>query len=473
MAELKELRLYNAKSFGDVAEGGIHTQEISVGPIHYDNKLGVGDGRAGFREIDNSLSFVELPNRRGWTFQFNNYQPLAPEYADEWILYRDLFKKKDQVTGFRARTANHVLGRLVPNVPGLTMQNAVVYDDAFGTGIDLIIAFTYRKMLKIVRIRDGFKPNVDTDFDFEIKYPDLVNVYEEDPDTKTLSPIVAGEPLVLKARSRIFIGTDQLDGDEWFTRVNPVRVWDSGTVTGIGTGKKSNIAPAAIIVAGGKTFLRKRVTAAFLATCVGDVFTDAVFAYTETKDTYYGTAFTTGGNPDGDSLNTGGWGDNYYSFIEWDLTGTLNATNTHKAYVKLSCTQIATNDSVSRLQVVTASWTEAGVTSAANPTATTTNEVAFPNMQTVKALNGGSVAGNPRVMIDWTLNYQQWKNAIISNFGVKIDGDEGPEDAAHSFASSDHANPELHPLLIVSTAPMLFGNRVRTPNGMSASDRAL
>ena len=87
MKELKEKRDYKLTEF--IEENGDHVFRIYVDDIYYDNKLGVGDGELGFRQIDNTLTWDEV--RRGWIFKFHNYQPFLPEYADEWFEYRDLF----------------------------------------------------------------------------------------------------------------------------------------------------------------------------------------------------------------------------------------------------------------------------------------------------------------------------------------------------------------------------------------------
>ena len=444
--ELTDLRTYNSKTFGKPT--GVRTVFVTVGHFHYFNKLGVGDGRVAFREIDNTLQWNEA--RRGWTFLFHNYQPFVPEFADDWFLYRDLFQGKDQITGFRARDAAHVAGRLVDSVPNVTSQNAVIYDDALGAGIDLIAAFTHKKMRKIVRIRDGFKPSVDTNFDFEMRYPDGVEVYECDPDTGILTQVDPMTPYVLKQRSQLFIGHDAADGEDWFTRINPVRAWDSG-VAGNGTGQIVQIAPAAIAVANGRTFLRKRMTAAFFSASVGDVFTDATFSYTETKDTYYGTSFTTGGAPDAETLAIGGWGEFYYPYIEWVLTGTPVSADTFKAFVSLNISGLAVNDSTSTLRRVTSSWTEAGVTNAAHPTDTATGEVSLGNM-----MSYAPSALNPRIMVDWTQMYKDWKDGVNSNFGVKVHS-AGNNNAQHNLCSSDNLNSNLQPLLIISYAPAVDG----------------
>ena len=126
MKELKEKRDYKLTEF--VEKNGDHVFRIYANDIYYDNKLGVGDGELGFRKIDSTLVWDEV--RRGWTFEFHNYRPFLPEYADEWFEYRDLYKTKDQTTRFRP-VCEHVQGVLVESIPGLTDQDAVVYEDAF------------------------------------------------------------------------------------------------------------------------------------------------------------------------------------------------------------------------------------------------------------------------------------------------------------------------------------------------------
>lgn len=415
--------------------------KVFAGDIHYYNKLKLGDGTAGFRRIDNTLEWVELPNRRGWTFQYHSYQPLAPEYADEWILYRDLYHGKDQVFGMKARGAGHVLGRLVQNIPGVTDQNAVIYDDAFGPGIDLIIKFTFRKMVKLVRIREGFYPAADTDFDFALLIPDGSGFYQKDLDTKELLPLDPATPVALRPRSELYIGTDRADGRDWYTRVQPIRIWDSGVVTGPGTGMKMEITPAAIAIIGGKPFLRKRLRASFFTDAVGDVYTDATFNYYEDKDTYYGTSFTTGGNPNGTNLAIGGWGDFYYSFLEFDLTNLPAAADVSDVKLSLKLTGVAANDSTTSIQRVTASWTEAGVTSASNPAATTTNQVALTNPVTVGAGNR-----DDKSILTF---YTGWKNGTFSNFGVKLNSTTN-NNAQHNYHSSDASSYTHFPYLLIT-----------------------
>mgnify|MGYP001566199941 CR=1 FL=1 len=400
MKELKEKRDYKLTEF--VEENGDHVFRIYADDIYYDNKLGVGDGELGFRQIDSTLTWDEV--RRGWTFEFHNYRPFLPEYADEWFEYRDLYKTKDQTTRFRP-ICNHVQGVLV--------QNAIMYADAFAEGIDLIIKFTFRKMIKLVRVRDSFKPDADTVFDFEIELPN-------DKDF-----IVENE--------RVKIGSDS------YTYINFARAWDSG-VTGENTGMKCELTPTEFVNENGKLILRKTLLHSFTKDSIGDVFTDATFTYSENKDTYYGTSFVTGGDPNGVELWYGGWGDFYYSFIEWDLSSIPSGGNIKSAKVAFYVNSVPTNNPNLNYHRVTASWTEAGVTSSSNPS-WNAGAFATPTNTMTVGYDITNISGQVR----------DWRNGVQSNFGLTVRATSN-NDARGGYASSDNSDSGKHPYIEVVKA---------------------
>jgi len=400
MKELKEKRDYKLTEF--IEENGDHVFRIYTDDIYYNNKLGVGDGELGFRQIDSTLTWDEV--RRGWTFKFHNYQPFLPEYADEWFEYRDLYKTKDQTTRFRP-VCNHVQGVLV--------QNAIVYADAFAEGIDLIIKFTFRKMIKVVRVRDGFKPDTDISFDFDLELPQGKEI------------IVDGD----KAK----IGSDS------YTYINPARAWDSG-VPGENAGINCQLMPTDFVTEAKGLVLRKTLTETFLKASVGDVFTDATFTYSENKDTYYGTSFTTGGAPDSEELWYGGWGDHYYAFVEWDLTSLPSGGNIKLARSAFYVTSVPTNNPSIRYHRVTASWTEAGVTSASNPSFNATPFATPANTMTV-GYDLTIISGQVR----------DWRNGVHSNFGLSV-RDTANSDSRGAYASSDNVDSNKHPYIEVVKA---------------------
>lgn len=408
MKELKEKRDYKLTEF--IEKNGDHVFRIYVDDIYYDNKLGVGDGELGFRQIDNTLVWDEV--RRGWKFEFHNYQPFLPEYADEWFEYRDLYKTKDQTTRFRP-VCDHVQGVLVTDIPGITTQNAVVYADAFGKGIDLIIKFTFRKMIKLIRVHDGFKPDVDTGFDFDLELPQGKEIIVDGDQAK--------------------IGSDS------YTYINPARAWDSG-LPGENAGMNCQMMPTDFVTETKGLVLRKTLTQAFLKNSIGDVFTDATFTYTENKDTYYGTSFTTGGAPDSEELWYGGWGDHYYAFVEWDLSSLPSGGNIKSAKTAFYVNSVPPNNPSIRYHRVTSSWTEAGVTSSTNPSFNATQFATPANTMTV-GYDLTIVSGQVR----------DWRNGVHSNFGLSI-RDTANSNSRGAYASSDNVDSGKHPYIEVVKA---------------------
>ena len=443
MNEILPQRSYNAKTFD--TETGEKIQRIYPVPIHYFNKLGVGDGIAGWREIDHILSFNAA--RGGWEFLFNNFLPLLPEFADGIIEFRDIFQEKDQTITYRARSA-HVKGELrTDSIPSAINGNYVLYPDALGSGVDLILGFKRTKLVKLARVRNGFYPAADLNLDFEIGLPaSKVNVFNS-ADSKT---ILSGTKLVadntidaqkiasLDNKKSLYIGKDQNDGKNWFTVLRPLRIWDSG-VAGSDTGRKVNLLPWQFFLDGSIIVMRKTIPASFFANAIGDVFTDAVTDYQETKDTYYGTVFTTGGAPDSDSLWYGGWGDHYYGWVEWDLTNTPSDANTQKAMVAFYVNQVPVNDPVPKYYQVTQSWTEAGVTSTNNPTFNSTPFATPPSVMSIGYKN-----------IDITAQYRRWKNGTDVYFGLSIRDTGSNTQAQGGFSSSDNLDANQLPFLDVS-----------------------
>jgi hypothetical protein len=302
---------------------------------------------------------------------------------------------------------------LVTDISGITSQYAVVYADAFGQGIDLIIKFTFRKMIKLIRVRDGFKPDADTNFDFDLELPQGKEIIVDGDQAK--------------------IGTDS------YTYINPARAWDSG-LPGENAGMNCQLIPTDFVNEAKGLVLRKTLTEAFLKISIGDVFTDATFTYSENKDTYYGTSFTTGGAPDSEELWYGGWGDHYYSFLEWDLSSLPSGGNIKSAKVALYVNSVPTNNPNIRYHRVTASWTEAGVTSASNPSFNATQFATPANTRTV---------GYDLTLI--SAQVRDWRNGVVSNFGMTV-RDTANSDARGAYGSSDNVNVNKQPYIEVVKA---------------------
>jgi hypothetical protein len=407
--ELKDKREYRNEWYVD--ERGQRILRAYAGDRFYDNKLGVGDGERGFRKIDVTLKWDDT--REGWAMEFASFQPFIPKYADDWFSYRDLYREKDQEIRFRP-IAQHVLG--------VQEGNRVVFEDAFGLGKDLVIEVTRHAFKKLVRIRNGYKTSVDAVFDFE---------FENDGER-------------VSRETGALIETEEGD-----TYLQSFRMWDSGAVDGYLRGQL--VEPCPVVFTG--NILRKTIPGDFQQRARGDVYADVTVTYSEDKDTYYGTVFTTGGAPDSAQLNIGGWGDFYYSYLEFDLASAIAQFDTiTSAVLGLKVNSVAVNDSTTFIRRITASWTEAGVNSSSNPASTTTDQVQMSNPVTTGA---GNVDEK-----DVTAIVQSWIDGTNSNFGFKLHSTTN-NNAAHSLHSSDTANPADEPYLEITFPSVVIQKTLR------------
>ncbi|OGG86740.1 hypothetical protein A3B87_01430 [Candidatus Kuenenbacteria bacterium RIFCSPHIGHO2_02_FULL_39_13] len=158
------------------------------------------------------------------------------------------------------------------------------------------------------------------------------------------------------------------------------------------------------------------------------------------KDTYYGTYYAKDGRPNNEELAIGGWGDWYYSYIEWDLTNAPSADQTIKAEACFTVKGVAPNDPQHKLCRVTSSWTEASVTYANYPGYTTTESADMPN-------TGLSHVGDIE-RGDITAIYQKWMNGAYPNYGLKIHSCYNNHSNS-SYYSSDYSNSSYSPYIEV------------------------
>jgi len=273
MEEIRIKRNLTSKHF--LLEDGSFKMNVHIGHIHYFNKLGVGDSNGDFRSIDWTLNWDE--KKRGWGFQYHSFHPFLPEFADEWVEFRDVFGGKDQIIKYKAH-ASHIKGRLVmPKDIGLekeTDANCVIYDDAFGEGIDYILYFTRSTLKKVVRIRDGYKSKDDMKFVFDIDIPTDLKVFRGGSKEKISYELDTTRDKQFDTSKQTLIGqNNENSDDEMFTYLRGFKVWDSG--------EKENYHKETIVVdydAQNKT-ITKIVSAEFLNKAVGDIFTDTTTSY--------------------------------------------------------------------------------------------------------------------------------------------------------------------------------------------------
>jgi hypothetical protein len=440
MNEDKSKRAYQRQEF---EHEGKRVVRAFSGDLFYDNRHGVGDGEQGFRKIDQTLQWNDKKN--GWEFLYHSFKPFIPEYSDDWFSFRDVYETKDQTISFKPITS-HVKGHLVDSIPDVTEQNAVIYDDAFGEGIDLIIHFTRHKLAKLVRIREGFKPSTDISFDFEYKFPSGADVIR----AGSIAEFKKGNGYKLdltKSKSfdtnkKMLIGHD--GQGEQNTHLMPFRVWDSGKIDGPLRGQLVEEITAEFIVKAKKTTIRKTITADFLSRSRGDVFTDMMITYRETYDTSYGSSYTKMGAPDDTRLLNGGWSDWYYSYVKPDLAWLSfhGSADIQKAiyYIRNHTAAPAVNPA-DKLYVVTSTWTEWSVTSTTAPTETATGAVNFPNLITVGVNNWCSMI--------ITALIQNIASGATAYFGFKNHSTSNANTASN-FYSSDYSDPAYWPYIEIT-----------------------
>lgn len=166
-----------------------------------------------------------------------------------------------------------------------------------------------------------------------------------------------------------------------------------------------------------------------------------------TDDTYYGTAFSAGPNGTATTLGIGGWGDNYYTFIQFDITSGPTAANTSSAIMRLYQVGTPTNNCLPQVYRITSSWDEDTLTRTVNPTWTTDQSYRFiPDYTNADGYK----------YVDLTDVYKQWKNGTYSNYGVTIRG-TFTTDAAASFASNNNATEAYRPILTITSKSSVTG----------------
>ena len=277
--EILNKRQYTSKTFDN--EDGTKTLNAHIGHIHYFDKL---DNKC-FEEIDWKLVFDE--KLRGYSFKNHSYRPFLPEYSDGWAEFRDLFEGKDQTIKYKA-IGLKVKGVLVENdatnpaFDDNPDNKGVVYKDVFGKGRDYLLYNTRSSLVKVATINNPNDCKEDAIFEWEVEFPKSDNkeldIYraEKKEDIVKLSEKSAYKLDLLKekvfdTKKQTLIGSDKLDGKEWFTYLRSYKAWDS-------EGNEINI-EAKLYVKNGKRYLQKTIPVAFLQKAVGKVFTDTTTSY--------------------------------------------------------------------------------------------------------------------------------------------------------------------------------------------------
>ncbi len=285
MQELKQLRSLNSKHFDK--GNGSKVMNAHAGHIHYFDKL---DSKR-LREISHKLIWDEV--KKGWTFKYNSFNPLFPEYSDSFAEFRDLFEDKDQTVKYKA-IGKSVKGILIdnddtnPNFDGNKDNKAVLYKNCFGKNRDYLLYNTRSSMVKVGTVNNPNEQTTDAVFEWEVEFPekdifrvekpiDAEEMTKKDTKSNTEDGKLVGYRLdtsknkTFSTDKQTLIGNSKLDGKEWFTYLKGYKAWDSEGNTIFIEAKLYN--------KDGKYLLKKTVPLDFLKNAVGRVFTDTTTSY--------------------------------------------------------------------------------------------------------------------------------------------------------------------------------------------------
>ncbi len=171
--EILSKRSLTAKVFDN--KNGTFELQAHIGHIHYKDK---NDKQ--FKEIDTTL----IATASGWEMRQASYEVELPKYADDWFTWINSFILDPRTGGehnlpeerirMRPVGAQHVEGVVVNDPTDPWANKKVLYANAFGQGIDLMIQARNVGFDKLVVIRE--KPadlSNDRQFSFEIEQADF------------------------------------------------------------------------------------------------------------------------------------------------------------------------------------------------------------------------------------------------------------------------------------------------------------
>ena len=166
------------------------------------------------------------------------------------------------------------------------------------------------------------------------------------------------------------------------------------------------------------------------------------------QDTFYGTSFLTGPNGSATDLHIGGFGDHYYPYLQFDLTGLPAQLATAK--LVLSSTSANSTSPLPGIYRLTQSWSAAtlslsagGSSDASTPTHDST---AYQFLPAYANVNGD------KQVADLSVIANLWASGT-SNFGIVMIDTVNSPNSDVQFAAVDNATAALRPILY--TAPVV------------------
>jgi len=219
--------------------------KIHVGQINY-KKYG------GFTSINTTLTWNE--NERVWEINKASYYGKIPEYADELIVFYNAYEGSNSFISAYP-VASRVQGILQDD------KKSVLYEDAFGTGIDLKVYAELSGLKKVIIINE--KP-LDTSqnisFDFELNIPFDTQIKDKEGN-------IWDKEVKLNFKDKtLLIGENGTES--YFTNAF---LWDSNTL--------AEPVDIELYVYNERIYLRKKITSDVLEKAIYPLYTDHPTSY--------------------------------------------------------------------------------------------------------------------------------------------------------------------------------------------------
>lgn len=195
---------------------------------------------------------------------------------------------------------------------------------------------------------------------------------------------------------------------------------------------------------------------AFAATGVMTIQPDEI----DGKDTFYTTSsFFAGGSPNTEYMSVGGWGDEYFAYIQFDLSQLPDDAIVTNASMELFQDTVGKNYNEITALRITGPWEEHLVSKSNNPPAVDAGIGWVP---------APSVVG--WWVVDVTDLVTNWMNGTHPNYGVKLDGRYTTNNHIRLFHTSDYmVDASLRPKLVIEYTVPDEPEPEKTPEELVAS----
>jgi len=260
--ENKNLRTYKTKTF---QKSFIERRtQIHQSYIHYDNSIRkIGSGGK-LRSVDKT--WLEFDNK--FYYEYANDPVDAPKYSDGIIKYTTWLNNLNYTIEFQP---------ICSSVLGVIDGKDIIYSNAFGDGIDLILRSTSNGLQKLVKISESVKADKEYKFRFKINIIDkgtkqlkILNISKSNKDS--YSEVTLNQTNKTLDISDKYLLISKNNNDDGIIIPTP-KVWDTPNDI-----KDKNIENVGFDLiwdsATSSYYLEKIISNTFMRNSVGDVYTD-------------------------------------------------------------------------------------------------------------------------------------------------------------------------------------------------------